>query len=299
MRWRLSVVAFPVFLLSLMIGLGNLPRVSGQLVGVLCVSNNSSSPAPGCPSVPFTFTGAVGGTLAVTINIQGSDAFNGYAITVQTDPSVLQPIGVNLSGGLIPPPSPCLICPPPFTITGGTVHVAILQLSLTTAPTTGRLFNITYSVVGGGSTPIAFPTGCPGSSSNDSSCVLITNGTTTPVPENLLPAIFNAPGFSIGASSSSLTLSRGSSSTSTLTLNSLNGFASTVSLSTSISPTQNRNLDVSLNPASVALVAGRTGTSTLTVLTAKNTRIGTYAVTVTAVSGLTTRKLTITVNVTK
>jgi fibronectin type 3 domain-containing protein len=107
------------------------------------------------------------------------------------------------------------------------------------------------------------------------------------------------PNFGISASPVSLSIHIGSSGTSTITLTSLNGFAGTIGLSTSIAcsgvcvvyPT------ASLNPTSVTLSAGGTGASTLTVSTSVLTTPGTYTVTITATSGSITHTVTVTVQV--
>ncbi len=80
--------------------------------------------------------------------------------------------------------------------------------------------------------------------------------------------------FSISAPSS-LTVFKGSPQTSTITLSSLNGFAGTVSLTTSASPS---GITASVNPTSVTLSPGGTGTSSLTL---SSTTIGTYTITIT------------------
>ncbi len=108
------------------------------------------------------------------------------------------------------------------------------------------------------------------------------------------------PDFGISATPASLSIHIGSSGTSTITLTSLNGFAGTIGLSTSIAcsglclvyPT------ASLNPTSVTLTAGGTGVSTLTVATSVLTTPGTYTITITATSGSITHTVTVTVQVT-
>ena len=108
------------------------------------------------------------------------------------------------------------------------------------------------------------------------------------------------PDFGISASPASLSIHIGSSGTSTITLTSLNGYAGTIGLSTSIAcsgvclvyPT------ASLNPTSVTLSAGGTGLSTLTVSTSVLTTPGTYTITITATSGSITHTMTVTVQVT-
>ncbi|TLZ86118.1 MAG: fibronectin type III domain-containing protein [Methanobacteriota archaeon] len=107
------------------------------------------------------------------------------------------------------------------------------------------------------------------------------------------------PDFGISATPASLSIQIGSSSTSTIALTSLNGFAGTIGLSTSIAcsglclvyPT------ASLNPTSVTLTAGGSGVSTLTVATSVLTTLGTYTITITATSGSITHTVTVTVTV--
>jgi len=108
------------------------------------------------------------------------------------------------------------------------------------------------------------------------------------------------PDFGISATPASLSIQIGSSGTSTIALTSLNGFAGTIGLSTSIAcsglclvyPT------ASLNPTSITLTAGGTGVSTLTVATSVLTTPGTYTITITATSGSITHTVTVTVQVT-
>src|SRR5205809_169233 len=108
------------------------------------------------------------------------------------------------------------------------------------------------------------------------------------------------PDFGISATPASLSIQIGSSGTSTIALTSLNGFAGTIGLSTSIAcsglcliyPT------ASLNPTSVTLTSGGTGVSTLTVATSVLTTPGTYTITITATSGSITHTVIVTVQVT-
>src|SRR5438046_128779 len=122
-----------------------------------------------------------------------------------------------------------------------------------------------------------------------------TEASATPSPPPPPP-----PDFGISATPASLSLQIGSSGTSTIALTSLNGFAGTIGLSTSIAcsglcliyPT------ASLNPTSVTLTSGGTGVSTLTVATSVLTTPGTYTITITATSGSITHTVTVTVQVT-
>ncbi len=177
---KVSTLLIPVILLPLIVGAGPIPRATGLLVGVVCIAPSSSS---SCPSTAASFTGSVGGQLVVAVNIQGSDALNGYDITVQTNSSVLRPVSASFAGSVLPLGPMCLLCPPPANITGGTVHVVIVAVLgfVSTAPTTGRLFSVTYNIVGGGTTSIALPS------------VTVANGPAGVVdPETLLPGRFGA-----------------------------------------------------------------------------------------------------------
>jgi uncharacterized membrane protein len=173
---------------------------------------------------------------------------------------------------------------------------------MTVAPTTGRFFSITYNVVGATSGSfILFPANCSGTS-NDSVCVTVTNpGMPNGVdPENILDAnvtVSAQPDFTLSASPSSLTIIKGQSASSAITLTSLNGFAGTVTLSASISPSTKKAPVATLTPTSITLVSGGTGTATLLVSTGGGTATGTYTVTITATSGSLTRTTTVTVTV--
>src|SRR6266581_3673919 len=90
---------------------------------------------------------------------------------------------------------------------------------------------------------------------------------------------------------SSLTVTSGSATTSAVTLTILNGFAGTVNLGPSASPS---GLTVSLSPTSLTLTSGGTSTSTLTV---SSSTVGTYTVTITGTSGSLSHQVTISVSV--
>src|SRR2546427_152613 len=102
------------------------------------------------------------------------------------------------------------------------------------------------------------------------------------------------PDFYISANPSGLAVTPGSSATSTISLTSLAGFANTVNLVVSVTPNGPSAL---LNPASVSLTSGGTGTSTLTVSTASTTPTGSYTITVSATSGSLSHFITVTLSV--
>jgi len=97
------------------------------------------------------------------------------------------------------------------------------------------------------------------------------------------------PNFTVVVTPLSQTISRGSSTAYTVTVTATNGFAGTVTLKSSITPSAN-GLTMSFSPASVA-----PGTSsTLTVGTARKTAKHTYTITITGTSGALVHSVTVT-----
>src|SRR5207245_10533688 len=94
------------------------------------------------------------------------------------------------------------------------------------------------------------------------------------------------------ASTGNITIDQGSSGTSTINVTSLNGFAGTISLSVSISPSGPTGV---INPSNITLQGGGTADSVVTVSTTAATPQGSYVVTVTATSGSVTHTVTIVV----
>src|SRR5262249_18031870 len=149
-------------------------------------------------------------------------------------------------------------------------------------PTTGRLFSITYHIVGSSSgTPISYPTGCTSSSvSGTTTCVAVSNAGTV-VPENVQGATFSAgpppPDFTISAAPASLSVPEGSCGTSSITVASFGNFNGTVALRSSVSPAGPTQ---SISPTSVPVPPGGTASATLLVCSNSSTPPGSYADTV-------------------
>ncbi len=101
--------------------------------------------------------------------------------------------------------------------------------------------------------------------------------------------------FSITASQTTLTLTRGTSGLAAISLTSLSGFTGTVKLTDAVSPT---GVKATLSTASLALPAGGTVSTTLTIASTATTTPGIYTVTVTATSGSLVHKITITITIT-
>ena len=280
--------------------------VHGQFTGTVCIIPTSSS---SCPSSPATIGGTVGTQLRVSVFIQGSDALNGAQVILLADHTIIKPAGADITGTVVPGGSIIQECIGGVLVQGNvcdshdnadTIDVAVIAGpgQITTAPTTGLLFTAIYNVTAATSgTPIGYQTGCTPPTSVSNTCITITNGTLTPDPENAQTAVFTTGDFTISANPASLSLRRSSQATSTITLNSIANFAGTVSLTTTISPT-NKAPSHSLSMNAVTLTSGGTGSVTLTVTTVKNTGFGTYTVTVTGTSGNIVHSVTVAVAVT-
>lgn len=100
----------------------------------------------------------------------------------------------------------------------------------------------------------------------------------------------NPPDFTISATPSSRSITRGQSTTYTVTIGSVNGFSSSVSLSVSGLPSRT---SATFSPSSVT----GSGNSTLTVKTGNRTTRGTYTLTIKGTSGSTTHSTTVTLTV--
>jgi kumamolisin len=110
------------------------------------------------------------------------------------------------------------------------------------------------------------------------------------------PALINtlappAPGFSLSASPSLVTIQQGNSGSSTITSTTTGGFNSTVSLTASGQPT---GVTVGFSPTSIT----GTGSSTMNITVASTTAPGTYPITVTGTAGSTVHTTTVTLTVT-
>ncbi len=281
-----------------------LPRVNGGLVGVVCISDPTST---SCPAAPIPLSGPAGTNLEVAVNIQGSDTLNGFDIFVRADPTIVHPVNVNLTGSVLG--TNILVVAQCIESSGsgcsaqqtgpGIVRLAAVALGFATvSPTTGRLFTITYNIIQNSSgITVDYQTGCTGTSVPPNFCVSVVYGGAI-VPETIQTSSTSGQGdFSISAGPSALSVLRGSFILSSITLSSVAGFFGGISLSTTVSPIARNGLLVTLADNSVVL---QIGTSTLVILEVDafgKTPPVTYTVTVTATSGLKSHSAVITVKV--
>lgn len=183
-------------------------NVSGGLspASMVCL-NTSVSTAVQCPSSPPTFTGAYtvpNQQLRVQVFIQGSNAMNGFDITLKANHTILKPVAIDLTGTVLPGEVSIIVecfsgvlkagslCASTDTI--DTLHLAVTAGlgTITTPPTTGLLFTAIYNITGTGSTNIIFQNGCGSITSvQDGTCITISNGSTSPNVETAQIATFD------------------------------------------------------------------------------------------------------------
>src|SRR5207244_12950843 len=84
-------------------------------------------------------------------------------------------------------------------------------------------------------------------------------------------------------SPSGVTLRQEANATSTVSIISVQGYSGTVTL---VAQFTTGNISVSFNPIGISLQAGRTASSAMTVVAAKNASIGTYSIIVTGTSAV-------------
>jgi hypothetical protein len=266
--------------------------ITAPASGLVCIGPNG----PGCPTFPTAFNPSyyIGNNLPIAVNVANSPSFNGFDIAIKADPTILNGTSFDTAGNAFISAGGSLFiaseCINGHPIQGncsshdgpGVVHFAAASNVVVTG---GHLFNVTYRVVGTGSIPITYQTGCT-NTSNDSSCVTIVNAGTV-IPENLLGATFsNAPDFTIRASPTSITIQPSTSGTSTIVIAAVNGFTGIVSLTTSSSP----GLAANVNPHNI------TGSGN-SILTVSAVTVGSYNVTVTGRSGSLSHSTTVSVTV--
>ncbi len=300
-----KIILTPILLVFLFLVPTGIPSIHGQLVGQVCLTEPGSS---SCPTSPPIILGTAGTQQRVAVFLQGSDPMIGFDITLVADSSILKPAGVDFAGTIVSGSLTVLgICLGGVAIQGNcgpgavanpdSLELALMGNSIVLAPATGLLFTAIYNVTAdttGTNIEYATNSGCTFSSvSGTSTCVLLADGTPTPVPETIQTASFVTnpiPDFTVTANPASLVILAGTSTTSTITLTSLNSFSGTVTL---ISTTTSPLVSSSLNPVSVTLSPGGSATSTLTVSTTSITPVGFYNVTVAATSGTTSHTTTV------
>lgn len=283
---RLSAVTTVLILTSLLTLPSAVLQGHGVLTGVVCIASSDSM---GCPQAAPVLSGASGTTFSLAVNIQGSDHFNCFDVTVTSNAGVLNPMSVDLSNTIIPA-SVLFVVTRSIQTVGSVAYVEVAACGLgfqTTAPTTGTLFGINYQVAGvvPDSTPVNVQNAQVVNPSN--------------LPETVQNASFTVqgpqPDFMITSLAPTLNFPRGNSTSTTIQLASVNGFSGNVSISvTSSDPGISASIDVpsvSLFPQTIASVP-------LAVNGTLSTPPGDYLVTVAATNGTLAHSIDLVVEVT-
>lgn len=204
--------------------------------------------------------------------------------------------------------------PPDFTISASPSSVTVAQGNQGNSTITTTVLNgfnnaiaLTSSGAPAGTTVTFNPTSIPAPGSGTSAMTIAVGSTTTPGTYPItvtgtgggvqhsttvtLTVTGVSPDFTITASPSSQSVSRGSKATYTATLGAVNGFNSSVSLSITGCPS--RGTTCSFNPTSLT----PPGNSTLTVSTTSRTRTGTYTLTLKGTGGGKTHSTTVSLTV--
>ena len=165
-------------------------------------------------------------------------------------------------------------------------------VSLTTSSSPGLAANVSpHNVTGSGSSTLTVSAGNAGGYN-----VTVTGKSGSLSHSTTVSVVVTGPppDFTITLTPSSQSLRRGSSTTFTITVKGSNGFNSTVNLGARVSPLVNHGPAESL-PSTV----GPYSTSTMTVSSQRNITVGSYTITVTAMSGSLSHSAVVTVSVTK
>ncbi len=253
--------------------------------GVVCIATPDTTD---CSSAPGSFSGS--STITVAVNIDGSDAFNGFDVSVQTDPHQLRPVSNDLTGSILGTS--------PFVLTNiddslsGVAEVAAISFQPIAAPATGRLFAINYKVVGNTfNSAIDFEQGCIGQTSAQGFCVIIAHGSTA-VPESTVGGTFTGgPDFTISSDRDVTTTGQGA----IITLQSLNGYQGVASLSTQVFPAVNYGPVGVFNTTMLTLLPFNTNVSKLSFSISDLTPAQNYTVVVTATANNVSHSVTLTV----
>ncbi len=319
---KLSNLLIPLLIITVFLAVTNntLPRAhASPTVGLVCLADPSfATSTNACPTPPVVFTGpnSANNQLKIAVNVNQSDIFLGFDITLRAAHTILKPAATDLTnsilnsgpltnvkcigGVLISAAGSCN----PTLDTADTIHFSVGQGVFVAG--TGLLFTATFNVTGQatGGIPVGFQFGC-GSSTVPTSigpapnvCItLLTNGPITPAVETFQEASFsNRPGFAISAVPASLFLNRNSTQSASIGLNSVLKFNGTVTMAVfKVLPS---GLGASLSPASVKLNVTTGGlNSTILTVDATGTLARQYLVNVTGTSGSTILYVLVLVNV--
>src|SRR6266487_436012 len=313
MNKRMLLLALPLLLLAAVVAIPwNVMQVHAA-TGLVClndpssVTNPASNPCPASPPAfdgPLTTSTGPATQLRVWVYIQGSDAMNGFGVTLLSDHTILTPADADLTGTVLltatPPGTPSVIvkCIGGILKAGSTcdsttdsvdtIHFAAVAAlgSITPSGVTGLLFTAVYNITGSapaGGITIDYQTGCI-NTSVAGFCVTITNGTQTPDSETTNNGTFDNSAFATSISWITIAVSPATigpvtpvaPQTFTVTASAQNGWPTGQTDLVSFSFQSTQGLSASFSPTSCA-TGGTSCSVSLTV--AANNAPGNYTIT--------------------
>src|SRR5438093_765231 len=312
MNRRLILLTLPLLLLAAVVAIPWSVMPVHAAIGTVCLLDPSSvsNPATPCPASPPAFDGPLTTStgpatqLRVGVYIQGSDAMNGFGVTLLSDHTILTPADADLTGTVLltatPPGTPSVIvkCIGGILKAGSTcdsttdsvdtIHFAAVAAlgSIPASGLTGLLFTAVYNITGtapAGGITIDYLTGCVNTSVSGF-CVTITNGTQVPNTETTNNGTFDNSAFATSISWITIAVSPATigpvtpvaSQTFTVTASAQNGWPTGQTDLVSFSFQSTQGLSASFSPTSCA--TGGTSCS-VSLIVAANNAPGNYTIT--------------------
>jgi len=176
------------------------------------------------------------------------------------------------------------------TVTGG--FNSAISLSATGQPSGVTVGFSPTLITGAGTSTLTMTVASSTATGTYTITVTGTSGSTVETTTVSLTVTGTSPNFTIGASPTTISVSRGSSGTSTITTTISGGFNSAITLSAS---GQGSGQTVTFSPSSIA--APGSGTSTMTIKVSSRSKRGTRTITITGMGGGVTHTTTVTLNI--
>ncbi len=281
------------------ISLTSINGLSGSLS--LTATISPSGPVPSLSSSTVALSTGGSGSSVLTVSSLSNTSPGIYTVTIT---AAVGTLSHSVTVTVTVPDYSLTANPTTITFTSGSTATSTLNLAslggfagtvaLTATVSSNGLTaslsssNVALSAGGSGTSTLTL-----GSATGGSYTVTVTG--TSGSSTHSVTITVNVQDFGLRTNVSSLSLVAGTSGTVTINLASISGFTGTVSLSAVCTPTGPR---LSLSSSSVSLTSGGSGTSNLTIRTLKKTTPGTYTITITAISGGLTHRVTVMLTVT-
>ncbi len=264
----------PLLLVALSLSIFSFPSVKAANANILDVSPATQGPF------------AAGTTVTYQVKVSQMDPFNAWDIMVMTDPSAINPVSLSITPNLLTANYSLPLLELTNCVNGsgsgcntaagdgpGVVHSAVFPLGAppSVASVSGVLFTITYMAGTSSSSAVTI--------FNDAIASAGINVIHTTVSGAYGPIVTPDYTITISPSSQSLTAPPGGTAVSLVSIGSTGGFAGSVSLSTSVSPS-GQGVTASLDQPAVTAP----GSTNLNIVAFSNATAGQYAILVNAVA---------------